>query len=333
MRSAAVTLDQARIAIILLAAPDEQALHTLVCEEVHATIEYRPIDTRPSLNTSFAQMRITDSAKWEEVNAHVGANTHAKEALEHALAWRRTRESTFIKLGVRPPAGVLLYGAPGTGKTLVVRAGARSANFALRTVDAARLARGAVGASERLLRTAFEEAQTSSPCVLFIDEVDALFATGGDAAAARLIATLASCMDATNNGTVVIVAATNRPWRVAPALLRAGRFDRVVHTALPTSAERGRIADVYAKKMRLSAVVAVALRETAAGAQGLSGADIAGACRRAAMQAIARDDEIGVDDIEMAFLNTKRSVSAEAETEIASWNPHGKKFSDIGKGD
>lgn len=307
-----------QIAIVLLVAPDEHAVHELVREEASITVQFRE-DTREQ---RFGALNMTnDNTRWAEVDSRVGACQSAKTALQQALLWRQTRADTFRALGVRAPVGVLLYGPPGTGKTLVVKAGSHGAGFSLRSVDAARLARGEVGESERVLKAAFDDAYTAAPCVLFVDELDALFVDGGDAACARLIAVLASRMDALDN--VVVVGATNRPWRVGGALLRAGRFDRVVHMPLPDSNDRAHIADVYAMKMGVCENVATVLRKMAASQSidGFSGADIAGVCRRAAMEAVARGDNINVDDVRFAFRNTKRSVSKRTAEEIANWKP------------
>lgn len=158
--------------------------------------------------------------------------------------------------------------------------------------------------------------------MLFIDEIEALFSSP-DSSGARLVAALTTCMDHHND--VVVVAATNRPWRVAPALLRAGRFDTVVHTALPDKMGRVHIAEVYAAKMNINSAPAHALRRQAELADGFSGADIAGACRRAAMEAVAGEGEIEVAHIVQAFRDARPSVSKEAAKEIADWKPRGNR--------
>lgn len=256
---------------------------------------------------------------WASVSASVGGSSPAKLALRRALEWRRRRHHTFARLGVSSPAGVLLYGPPGTGKTLLARSAASAAGFRLISLDAGRIARGEVGASERALASAFATARREAPCVLFIDEVDAIFA-GGSGADGRVVSVLAREIDAAGPD-VAVVAATNRPWRVAGSLVRPGRFDACVETPLPDPEGRAEVARVCAGKMGIDGAVADALRRVvrAGACEGFSGADIAGACRRAAMRAIGRGREVTNEDVVAAFGSTTRSVTREAARKIADW--------------
>lgn len=241
--------------------------------------------------------------------------------LERVLLWRRTKRVVFEKLGVQPANGVLLYGVPGTGKTALLSAAASASGFGVVKVDAALLARGEVGASERVLREAFERANEEKFCVVFLDEIEALFVGGERPHSVRLAAVLGGLMDRLEGGGVVVVGATNQPWRVAKGLLRAGRFEYCVRVALPNEGERKEIAEVYAQKMRLGTSELYCLVELARQADGFSGADIVGACRRAAMAAFCKGGTIGIQDLERAFRTTVPSVKVEVAKRLDEWLP------------
>lgn len=310
------------VAVILVAGPDELAISHLVRDEVQCTIHCRyeepdenVIEVQRELSTLSISASPVKSTAWSKVSESVGGIGEARIALEQALLWRRTRRQAYARLGVIPTGGVLLYGSPGTGKTLVARTAASSAGYRLQSLEAAILARGEVGAAERALERAFELAQREAPTVLFIDEIDAMFGEEG-----RLVNKLAARLDDSNNE-VVVVAATNRPWRVAKPLLRAGRLDVQVHTSLPNKDERAQIAAVHSDKMQVEAQVGMVIRREAANAENLSGADIAGACRRAAMNAAAHGREVCKNDVLEAFRATVPSVEEQTAREIASWSP------------
>ncbi len=318
------------IAMILVVEPDEAAVNAIVRDEVQCALRYGHEDhaellsthqrdaadvVRDGISVLSISRKSTKCMRWSKMSESVGGVAGARVALERALLWRRTRRDAYTHLGVIPTGGVLLYGPPGTGKTLVARTAARTAGYQLQSLEAAVLARGEVGAAERALEQAFEAARRNAPTVLFIDEVDAMFADEG-----RLVDKLAARLDDVSDD-VVVVAATNRPWRIAKPLLRAGRLDVQVHTPLPNREERVEIATVYSNKMDVKEEVGWVIRREAANAEYLSGADIAGACRRAAMSAAARASEIRVGDVSQAFAEARPSVADRSAREIALWSP------------
>lgn len=267
------------------------------------------------------------SRQWGEIGAQLGGLAEPQRILKTVLLWRQTRSGTFTKLGAKPSTGVLLYGCPGTGKTALCRQAAAAAQFKMMSVDAAMLARGEVGASERLLQKSFKAATQSQPCVLFMDEIDALFAAGraGCYHLTRLVAALSLLLDRLD-GDVVVIGATNRPWAISKTLLRPGRFEHCVVVPLPNEVarrERREIASVYATKLMLEGSNRVCLEELAGdtAAEGLSGADIAGACRRAAMSALFRRAGIEQCDLENGFRSITRSVSKQDAERLESWHP------------
>lgn len=244
----------------------------------------------------------------------------ARRALQRTLSWPRLRAATMKQLSLTRARGLLLYGPPGTGKTAVVRAAAETAGYVLHAMDAATLARGQVGASERLLSSTFSQAKASAPTVLFFDEADALFAIGKTPHRMRLASKMAMLMDELDDD-VVVVAATNRPWAIAPILLRAGRLETRVLVALPTAEERADIARVLTDGVwdaeTRDAFVRLAGSEKATG---FSGADLAGISRRAGLAAAAKNEEVTERYVEAAFSSTVPSVSPEEAARIAAWS-------------
>lgn len=258
----------------------------------------------------------------------VGGLAKAKEALEEGILWGLEEAETFKRMGVQSSPSVLLYGPPGTGKTLLARHVVNLCKASMLSVDAAFLARGEVGASEKILSAIFQKAAAMAPAVIFMDELDALFlskddndATGG-APLRRLVSSLILAMDNLPEG-VAVLGASNRPWAIDSTLLSAGRFDRCVHVPLPDVQSRKSILSILAKRMGLSpestATLVNMAVESVSG--GWSGADITGACRKAAMQALDRDNEIEAADIRAAFSTSFPSVDPDTALRLTTWQP------------
>ena len=231
-----------------------------------------------------------------------------RESVELPLA----RPELFERRGVRPPRGVLLWGPPGTGKTRLARAAAASANAALLVVRGPELVTAAVGESEAALRGVFAAAAAAAPCVVLLDELDAIaparaggdgLGGRGDAGAsgggdeqmsARVVAALLSALDGAGGEKdendmrgVVVVATTNRPEAVDRALRRPGRFDREIEVGVPTPSARREILQKHMRALRHSVTEAQA-DALARDAHGFVGADVAALCAGAAMQALRR---------------------------------------------
>lgn len=261
--------------------------------------------------------------QWDRLQVELPGVNLALDVLRRVLLWPRTRADIIRRLGIRSPRGVLLYGAPGTGKTAVVRAAIKAAEYNVLSMDAATLSHGEVGESEMRLKASFDRAARMTPCAIFFDEIDTLFGNSGGLNAlhsTRLVTALAQCFDHLPHG-VVVLAATNRPWVVESSLLRPGRFDYRVKLSLPDATTRASIADVYAYKMALKPAQRDALVLIAASddATHFSGADIAGACRRAAMSALWRGTNIENDDLSKAFHVSQPSVSVKESFLIDTW--------------
>src|SRR3989344_781780 len=232
----------------------------------------------------------TPEVNWNDV----GGLQSVKEKLQEAVEWPLKKPEVFKRLGIRPPRGILLYGPPGTGKTLLAKAVAKEseANFIL--VNGPSLLSKWVGESEKAVREIFRKARQTAPTILFFDEIDALVPRRGGGLSdtgrtnERIVNQMLTEMDGLEIlNDVVIIAATNRPDIVDPALLRQGRFDRVILTPVPDEESRRRILEIYLKKMPLADDVHA--EELAKLTENYVGADLEGLSREAAMIALRED--------------------------------------------
>ncbi|AET41333.1 AAA family ATPase CDC48 Ecym_8037 [Eremothecium cymbalariae DBVPG len=194
----------------------------------------------------------------------------------------------FKAIGIKPPKGVLMYGPPGTGKTLMARAVANETGAFFFLINGPEVMSKMAGESESNLRKAFEEAEKNAPAIIFIDEIDSIAPkrdkTNGEVER-RVVSQLLTLMDGMKSrSNVVVIAATNRPNSIDPALRRFGRFDREVDIGIPDATGRLEILHIHTKNMRLADDVN--LETLAAETHGYVGADIASLCSEAAMQQI-----------------------------------------------
>ena len=219
----------------------------------------------------------------------IGGQEEAKAALQEAVEWPLRFPEAFKTLGIRPPAGVLLYGPPGCSKTLMAKA----------------------LATESAVAAVFRKARVAAPAVIFFDEIDALAprrsSAGEGSAGQRVVSQLLNEMDGVEPlKQVVVVAATNRPDMLDAAFLRPGRIDRLIYVEPPDLAARKQILSIHLGKMPLSADVD--LPEIAARSQGMSGAELANLAREAGLAALAKDaSEVDMDALRSALSSCKLS--------------------------
>ncbi|XP_021102093.1 nuclear valosin-containing protein-like isoform X5 [Heterocephalus glaber] len=228
------------------------------------------------------------SAKFEDVG---GNDVTLKEVCQMLIHMRHPE--VYHHLGIVPPRGVLLHGPPGCGKTLLAHAIAGELDLPLLKVAAPEIVSGVSGESEQKLRDLFEQAVSSAPCIVFIDEIDAITPKREVASKdmeRRIVAQLLSCMDDLNNvaatAQVLVIGATNRPDSLDPALRRAGRFDREICLGIPDEASRERILQTLCRKLRLPETFNFC--HLAHLTPGFVGADLMALCREAAVCAVNR---------------------------------------------
>ena len=231
-----------------------------------------------------------------------------------------TEPELFDKIGIEPPSGVLMYGDPGTGKTLIAKAVASRAHASFIRMSGSDLVQKFIGEGARLVKDVFQMARDKSPCILFIDEIDAVGGmrthdgTTGSAEVNRTMLQLLSEMDGFEpRGQVKIIAATNRIDLLDPALLRPGRFDRVIEVPIPDEKAREDIFRIHTRHMNLADDVD--MTKLAKMANGLSGADLKIIVKEAGMFVLRRrGEQITMKDLTEAF----NKVTTEEEQNTAS---------------
>ncbi|MEM2906934.1 MAG: AAA family ATPase, partial [Candidatus Odinarchaeota archaeon] len=231
----------------------------------------------------------------------------------------------FKKVGIDPPKGVLLYGPPGTGKTMVARAVAHETKTAFIRVISSELVQKFIGEGARLVRDIFNMAREKAPSIVFIDEIDAVgskrmdLATSGDREVQRTLMQLLSELDGFDaRGDVRIIAATNRPDILDPALLRPGRFDRMIEFPLPDDEARADIFRIHTRRMNIDDSVSFAdlIKKT----EGATGADIKAICTEAGMFAIRElRDKVTMGD----FLNAVEKIMGKEESGLINTQLYG----------
>lgn len=245
-----------------------------------------------------------------------GLETQIKEIRE-IVELPLLKPEVFEKIGIDPPKGVLLYGPPGTGKTLLAKAVAKVTNATFIRLIGSELVQKFIGEGARLVREVFEYAEERSPSILFIDELDAIgskrleLATSGDREVQRTLMQLLASLDGFEpRGEVRVIAATNRPDILDPALLRPGRFDRLIEISEPNEEGRKEIFNIHMKNMNVDE--SVNLDYLIQQSNGLSGAEIKSLCIEAGMFAIRNEHEVVTDqDFVYAIdkLNNERNPS------------------------
>ncbi len=247
----------------------------------------------------------------------IGGLEKIKQELKETIEWPIKNPEAFKRIGIKPPKGVLLYGPPGTGKTLLAKAVANEseANFIL--VQGPALIDKFVGESEKGIRKIFEKARQSAPTIIFFDEIDAIAPRRGEEIGTkvteRIVNTLLSEIDGLEELTeVIVIGATNRPDILDPALLRPGRFDRIILTPPPSEKGREMIFKIHTKKMPLTKNVDI--KKMAKETEGYTGADIESVCREAGLLALREDikaTQVTKKHFEKALKKVKSSVSKE----------------------
>ncbi len=227
----------------------------------------------------------TPNIKWDAV----GGLESLKQELKEAVEWPMERPESFTRMGIRPSRGILLYGPPGTGKTLLAKAVATESEANFIQVKGPSLLSMWVGKSEEGVRKIFERARQVAPCIIFFDEIDAMAGKrgmdSGTKVTERVLNQLLAEMDGLENlNNVIVIGATNRPDMLDSALLRPGRFDKILLVDAPDEKSRENILKIHTKGMPLAKNVDIA--EIARDTIGYTGADLEALAREAAMLAL-----------------------------------------------
>ncbi len=229
------------------------------------------------------------SVHWDDV----GGLEDVKKALKEAVEWPLKHPESFEAMGIKPPRGILLYGPPGTGKTLLAKAVATESEANFISIKGPEILSKWVGESERAIREIFAKARQAAPCVVFIDEIDAIAPRrglfGDSHVTDRVVNQLLTEMDGIQElKGVVVIAATNRPDIVDPSLLRPGRFDRMIYVPPPDEKARLEILKVHTRNVPLADDVD--LEQIAKETEFYTGADLAALVREAAMNVLRRNN-------------------------------------------
>ncbi|MEM2820590.1 MAG: CDC48 family AAA ATPase, partial [Candidatus Bathyarchaeia archaeon] len=224
--------------------------------------------------------------RWDDI----GGLKDVKLELQEAVEWPLKYPEIFEHMDARPPKGILLYGPPGTGKTLLAKAVANESEANFISVKGPELLSKWVGESERAVREVFRKAKQAAPSIIFFDEIDAIAPIrgggyGDSGVTERVISQLLTEMDGIEElRGVVVIAATNRPDIVDPALLRPGRFDKLLYVPLPDLEARKEILKIHLRKKPLAEDIDI--DELAKRTEGYTGADLSAICNTAVMLAI-----------------------------------------------
>lgn len=258
----------------------------------------------------------TPNVGWEDV----GGLEDVKQNLREAVEWPLKKPEIFKRLGITPPKGILLHGPPGCGKTLLAKAVATESEANFISIRGPEIFSKWVGESEKAIREIFRKARMAAPSIIFFDEFDSLVPQRGTGISdsrvtERVISQLLTEIDGLLTlQNVVVLAATNRPDIIDPAVLRPGRFDRRVYVPPPDEGARLKIIQIKTKDMPLDS--SIELKVLARRMAGYSGADIDSVCREAALNALRRDVEIesvALSDFEDAMSEVSPSVTPDME--------------------
>jgi proteasome regulatory subunit len=276
----------------------------------------KTLENETDVRARVMQVEESPSVTYEDIGGLEEQMNEVRETVEMPLE----NPDMFGEVGIDPPSGVLLYGPPGTGKTMLAKAVANQTDATFIKMAGSELVHKFIGEGAKLVRDLFEVARQHEPAVLFIDEIDAIAAkrtdskTSGDAEVQRTMMQLLSEMDGfEDRGEIRIIAATNRFDMLDRAILRPGRFDRLIEVPKPDQAGKEKIFRIHTRDMNVSDDVDYA--KLARSVEDASGADIKAICTEAGMFAI-RDDrtEITMEDFE----NAKAKTEAEDEDEEIS---------------
>ncbi len=315
----------------LSALTKEAAMHSLrrILPELDLEMESIPMDLLMKITVRrddfFAALREMQPSSLREVfietpNVHwdeIGGLLDAKRELQEAVEWPLKYASVFEHMSATPPKGVLLFGPPGTGKTLLAKAVATESQANFINVKGPEFLSKWVGESEKAVRETFRKARQAAPCIIFMDEIDSIAPVRGGEGDSHVTERVISQMLTEIDGlqslhNVVVIAATNRPDMLDPALLRPGRFDRLVKIPTPDIEGRKQVLRIHTAKKPLASDVDI--DELARKTDGYSGADLAALANEAVMLTIrslvSKKKDLTAEDINKEKVPMKFFIQA-----------------------
>lgn len=294
MKKALVLKTSARHTIYLpvvgLVEPEDLKPGELVAVNKESFVVYEKL---PAEYDSRVKAMEVDERPTEEYSDIGGLDKQIEELVE-AIVLPMTHKERFENIGIRPPKGLLMHGPPGTGKTLMARACAAQTKATFLKLAGPQLVQMYIGDGAKMIRDAFELAREKSPAIIFIDELDAIgtkrgAGEGESREVHRTMLELLNQLDGfSQNDSIKVIAATNRPDILDPALLRSGRLDRKVELPLPNEEARARIMQIHSRKMNVNKED-VNFEELARSTQDFNGAQMKAVCVEAGMVALRRD--------------------------------------------
>ena len=319
----------------LAAVAKEAAMHTLrrVLPEVSGLKENEPLPKeiieklRVTKEDFEYALRVVQPSAMREVLVEVpkvkwsdvGGLEEVKQALKESVEWQLKNFEGYERLGIKPPKGILLYGPPGCGKTHIVRALANESGANFISVKGPEVFSKFVGESEKFIRDVFRRARQVAPAIIFFDEIDSIAPRRGTEVGTHVTEQVVSQLLAEMSGIeelkqVIVIAATNRPDIIDPALLRPGRFDRLIYVPQPDEKTRLEILKTHVRNMPLKGV---SLEKIAKNTEGYSGADLEAVVNEAAMNALRENEkatEVTQKHFDMALKKIKPSITEDMAT-------------------
>ena len=307
---------------------EEESIPPEVLDSIEVTMDDFMKAFREITPTALREVEIEiPSVRWEDV----GGLYDVKQELREAVEWPLKYPESFKRLGIKPPKGILLYGPPGCGKTLLAKAVATESGANFVAVKGPEIFSKWVGESERAIREIFRKARQVAPCVVFLDEVDAIapmrgMSIGDSMVTERVVSQLLTEMSGIENlEGVVVIGATNRPDILDPALLRPGRLDRLIYVPPPDFMSRLEILKIHTRNMPLAEDVD--LEELARATEGYSGSDLEVLVREAGMMALRED--INTENVRMrhfreALRRIRPSITEDMLRYYKAWSEKAK---------
>jgi transitional endoplasmic reticulum ATPase len=298
---------------------DEQHIPPDLLEKMEVIADDFSLAFREITPTAMREVYIEiPSVHWNDV----GGLDEVKQNLIESVEWPIKYPNRFKQVGIEPPKGVLLYGAPGCGKTLLAKAVATEGEMNFISIKGPEIFSKWVGESEKAIREIFRKGRMAAPSIIFIDEVDSIIPRRGagysdSGVTSRVISQLLTEMDGLESlQNVMVIAATNRPDILDPAMLRPGRFDRLIYVPAPDEDSRLEIFKIYTKEMPLDDDVD--LISLAGETKGYSGADIASLCREAGMHVLRNSPSLTKVSM-VAFRRAMDTMGPSITLEMDNW--------------